>query len=146
MSEESVIQDNLTKLDLPASAVEWLCDLYAVIQLFDDVADGDKVERLDLNRVIWAALVGMNTNPFFAANSATLLPVMAAQIMKWQASDLAERTGNADARSYMWRAGFYEIVLMACHLVKGREWTDNNAALVLGMYGETLDEYMTEFS
>ena len=98
---------NLQKvLALPAPAIEWLLMLYGAIQVFDDVADGDAVERDDLNAAIWNTLVGMSQNTFWIANSQTLTPIVASMILKWQASDQAERSGKADSRSFVWRAGY----------------------------------------
>ena len=55
----------------------------------------------------------MPQNPFFARHAGTLLPVLSTMVLKWQASDRVEREGNADARSFTWRAGYYELVLIA---------------------------------
>ena len=136
------MKDALSTLDLPPQATAWLLDLWRVTQFFDDVADGDDFPRDDLDRALWAALIGMPANPFFMANCSTLLPVMAAQVLKWQASDKAERDGRADARSYTWRAGYYDVVLMVCHLCHGADFDPERA---LALYGETLPEYIKEF-
>jgi hypothetical protein len=119
--------------------------LWGAIQVFDDVADGDPVEREDLNAAIWNTLVGMNQNNFWAANSLTLAPVVATMILKWQGSDQAERAGNADARSYVWRAGYYDVVMMVVALCHGTKYATENAHLVMALYGETLEDYMKEF-
>ena len=144
-SAEPTLKQNFEGLGLPVAASEWLCDLFAVIQLFDDVADGGRITRDDLSRVVWASLVGMVSNSFWAANAATLTPVIAAQVMKWEASDLAEVAGKHDAKSFVWRAGYYDVVLMVCRIVHGAEWTAESSALVMNMYGESYDDYMKEF-
>lgn len=141
------LRENLQKgLSLPAPATEWLMMLYGVIQVFDDVADGDKVNRQDLNACIWNTLVGMNQNSFWIVNSQTLTPVVASMILKWQASDQAERAGRADARSFMWRAGFYDVVLMTVALCHGTDHATNVASDVLSIYGEKLEDYLREFN
>lgn len=137
---------NLQKvLALPAPAIEWLLMLYGAIQVFDDVADGDAVERDDLNAAIWNTLVGMSQNTFWIANSQTLTPVVASMILKWQASDQAERNGKADARSFVWRAGYYDVVLMTVALCHGTQHATERAQQVMELYGETLEDYMKEF-
>ena len=120
--------------------------LYEAIQVFDDVADGDPVNRQDLNATIWNTLVGMNQNSFWLVNSQTLTPVVASMILKWQASDQAERAGRADARSFMWRAGFYDVVLMAVALCHGSGHATNVASQVMSIYGEKLEDYLKEFN
>jgi hypothetical protein len=133
-------------LELPDAAVEWLLDVWRMIQMLDDVADGDPVSRDDLNAVIWAALVTMPANPFFLANAAALQTALAQLVLKWQASDDAERQGQADARSYMWRAGYYDLILLVVLLTKGHADAMKDAKTVMHLYGETLHEYLKEFS
>jgi len=132
-------------LALPAPAIDWLLMLFDAIQVFDDVADGDAVERDDLNAAIWNTLVGMSQNTFWIANSQTLTPVVASMILKWQASDQAERNGKADARSFVWRAGYYDVVLMTVALCHGTQRATETAQQVMELYGETLEDYLKEF-
>lgn len=139
------LKANLVNL-IPQAAVDWLLMVYQAIQVFDDVADGDEIKRDDLNAVIWNTLVGIGQNPFFIANSQILTPLVAAMILKWQASDTVERQGKADAKSFNWRAGYYDLVLMAVQITRGTEFATQNAHIVLGLYGENLDEYLGEFN
>jgi hypothetical protein len=127
-------------LALPAPAIDWLLMLYGAIQVFDDVADGDQVEREDLNAAIWNTLVGMNQNAFWIANSHSLAPIVATMILKWQASDQAERAGKADAKSFAWRAGYYDVVLMAMALCHGTQQATEKAQQVMELYGETFED------
>ena len=63
------LQKNLSQgLYLPPDAVKWLLDLFHAFQIFDDFADGDAVDRKDLNLLILNTLVGMQQNPFYMAN------------------------------------------------------------------------------
>lgn len=132
-------------LGLPPAATEWLLMLWSAIQLFDDIADGDPVGRRDLDAVIVNTLVLMPGNPFFAANSAQLLPVMMNAVLKWKASDSAERNGKADAKSFVWRASYYDVVLMVVTLCSGVQAAMNAADTVMMLYGETFTDYMKEF-
>lgn len=132
-------------LSLPPAAVEWLIMLWQVSQTFDDVADGDAVPRSELDACLWNVLVAMPQNAFFAAAAPVLLPVMASAILKWQASDFAERHGAADARSFVWRAGYYDVILMAVQLVHGPEKAIELAPAVMSLYGEKFEEYVKEF-
>lgn len=146
MRAEESLTENLQKvLLLPAPAVEWLMMLWQAIQVFDDVADGDKVERSDLNATIWNTLVAMGQNQFWQTNSPVLAPIVGAMILKWQASDTAEREGKADARAFVWRAGYYDVVLMAVQLCHGVEAATKVAHHVMALYGEEFEDYMKEF-
>jgi len=133
-------------LMLPRSAVDWLCQLYQSIQFFDDVADVDKFERKELDCAIWNLLVAMPQNEFFASHAKSLIPLIATQILKWQASDKSEKSGMADAKSFVWRAGYYDIVLFVVSLVHGHEAATNAAESILRIYGENLDGYLKEFN
>lgn len=140
------LKENLQRVfALPAPAIDWLLMLWNAIQVFDDVADGDPVEREDLNAAIWDTLVGMSQNAFWQANSSALTPIVATMILKWQASDQAERAGKADALSFGWRAGYYDVVLMAVALCHGTQQATKCASQVMELYGESFGEYLKEF-
>ena len=137
---------NLTdQLRLPTPVVDWLIALYDLIQLVDDVADGDPVDRQDLNRVLWDALVAMPQNPFFIKEAHQLVPVVATQVLKWQASDASEHDGRVDAKTFMWRAGYYDVVLLCVSLVHGPKVATDVSEQVLRLYGEDMTDYKKEF-
>lgn len=145
-SMRDILNRHLTDgLILPKAAVDWLLDFWDAIQFFDDVADNDAVTRAELNQALHAVLVGMPSNPFFIAHASSLLPAAATLIIKWQASDAAERAGEADARSYMWRAGYYDLIALATYLTHGHEVATEMARNSLGLYGESLEDYLKEF-
>lgn len=145
MEAEAALKSDFENLQINPEATLWLCDMWAVIQLFDDVADGDNIQREQLDRVIWSSLVGMNRNRFWIQNSLNLLPIIETMIFKWQASDQAERAGRVNEQSYMWRAGFYDLVLMVYYLCHGEHMARNQAEEVLSLYGEQYKEYSKEF-
>lgn len=132
-------------LALPSSACEWLLLVWRSIQTFDDFADGDEVKRADLDALIWNALVAMPCHPFFLAHAPALGGALSTAILKWQASDRAERDGYADARSFVWRASFYDVVLVVLNLCYGPTVAQSKAHIVMHLYGETLDDYLKEF-
>lgn len=142
----AILRQNFEALELPQDAADMLIQLWNAAQFFDDCADGGRIKRADLNRTLWDCLVGIQLNRFYANNSAMLIPVISVAIMKWQGSDAAERKGAADARSYMWRAGFYDLVMMACVIAHGPEKAATLADAVMSIYGETLADYMGEFA
>ena len=146
-SPEHWLRQNFTEvLRLPFDAVEWLIGAWHVSQVFDDMADGDAIERDCLDAAIMDALVNMPSNPFFQRNQSAILPVLAVAVLKWKASDTVERAGKPSAMSYAWRAGYYDLVLLAVHLTHGPEAAMNAAHLVMGIYGETFETYMAEMN
>jgi len=140
------LKENLEKVfALPPAAVEWLLSVYDAIQVFDDVADSDPVERSDLDATIWNTLVGMPSNQFFLQNASALIPALGTMILKWQASDKVEREGKADAKSFVWRAGYYDLVLLAVQLCHGVSAAHKVAHHVMDLYAETYEDYKKEF-
>lgn len=147
MTSEQKLQSLFTdRLNLPPDAVRWLLDLWAVIQTFDDVADKDDIPLATLHDAIWRALIAMPENPFYVSNASALLPVMANAFLKWVASDAAERANAADEKSFVWRASYYDVVLMVVLLVHGKDAAIQNAATVMSLYGEKYADYKAEFN
>lgn len=140
------LRKNLEALLIGSDAVDWLMDVWGAIHFFDDVADGEKPEEGALDHALYFCFIGFELNPFYAANRAWLAPVMSVQILKWQAANAVEKAGKADAKSYVWRAGYYDLVLMVCQCVHGAEATRKVAADILGLYGESLSDYLGEFA
>jgi hypothetical protein len=139
------LRTHFDSLMLPADAAEWLLMLWQSIQTFDDYADDDSVRREALDATIWNVLVAMPQNTFFSRHVTELAPLLGSMVLKWQASDRVEREGNASAQSYVWRAGYYELVLAAVRLCHGPVAAASVAHKVLGLYGEKLDDYLSEF-
>lgn len=131
-------------LSLSDEAVEWLLALWEVIQLFDDIVDGDAVDRDDVDAAIWNALVGMPGNVFYQRNAHVLIPLMSVAVLKWKASDQVERDGGACATSFVWRAGYYDIVLAVVQIEHGTQAAMDIGPVVLNLYGESLEQYMKE--
>lgn len=134
------LKSSFERLDLPADAVEWLLDVWDVCQLLDDACDGDEIGRGRAEAAAWAIFVRMPANTFWRANMANLMPVLAVQVLKWQAANEAEDEGEADARSYMWRAGYYDLVLLVCQICGLAQ----DPRFILSLYGETYFSYADE--
>ena len=137
-----MLKEALKKLDLESDAIDWLCSLYKIIQFIDDVQDGDKA---DVESGVWNSIVFFPTNGFFLRNIQYLSPILSVQILKWMASDEREREGKANAKTYMYRAGFYDVVMEVVLLTHGYKKAKNYAPIVMDTYGETLEDYIEEF-
>lgn len=140
-----MIEEPLKSLGLPDDAHEWLCSMWRVTQFLDDVADKDDISEDDFNNALWDIMLRMPANSFYRANVDALTPVIALQTIKWQASDAVEKSGLADERSYMWRAGFYDLVLMVCLLCSGSDIKSQKAVDALMIYGESYADYKEDF-
>jgi hypothetical protein len=144
------VRENLTvifrdMLELPPAAVAWLLDLWHVSQVFDDIADGDPVDREALDAAIYASLVDLPSNPFYLANASQLAPVLALNVLKWKGSDTAEREGRADEKSFVWRAAYYDTIMLAVLICHGPKAAIQAADKVMSLYGESFADYRKEF-
>jgi hypothetical protein len=138
------LEQHLTQsLDLPQPAADWLLDLWRVIQVFDDVHDGDPAGPV--MPALWAALVSMPGNPFYLSNAAALQAAVATAVLKWHAANEAEDAGEADERSFVWRAAYYDVVLLVVLLCHGQAEALRLAPFVMLMYGEPFADYREEF-
>lgn len=138
------LAQNLSEF-LPPDAVAFLIKVWDLIQFLDDWVDGDAVDRDDKDRTIWLALVGLPGDPFLSAHAATLLPVLASMVLTWKASDTVERQGRELEKAYVWRAGFYDVVLQTAMVVHGVDFAMKNAHDILCLYGEPYEAYAGEF-
>ena len=128
-------------LGLPAEAVGFLLKLWTAIQFVDDVQDGDPPDR----EALYTVLLDLPLDPFLAAHRGILAPVLVTQWHKWQAANTVEHDREADARSYGWRAGYYDVVLCVAAICLPRERVEEIATRILRLYGETLADYLKEF-
>ena len=134
------MQSHFDALGIPAAAQSWLLDLWNLIGVFDDAADGDPASH-DVSRAVWSVFATMPLNDFYRQYAAILQPVLVLQILKWEAANEVESKGLANEKSYVWRAGYYDAVLMVCHLCGIK----NAGHAVMEMYGETYAEYREGF-
>jgi hypothetical protein len=72
---------------------------------------------------------------------------MANAYLKWRAAEEVERNKLADQyeKSFVWRAGFYDVVLQCVLLVHGSVKAAGLAPHVMALYGERLEDYKKEF-
>ena len=140
-----IIKEQLTLLELPQDAIVWLMHLYEVIQAFDDIKDSDLLDDNKLYELIFNSMVSMPTNSFYLSNIVALTSLVNLQILKWIASNKLEQDMQANEKSFMWRAGYFDIVLHVVFLCKGFNFAKKNAHLILSIYGENLIDYLKEF-
>ena len=94
---------------------------------------------------VLSALVSMPGNPFYQAHAPALQAAVATAILKWHAANVAEAAGKADERSYIWRAAYYDVVLLVTLLCHGKEYALRMAPTIMLMYGEPFADYREEF-
>jgi hypothetical protein len=140
------LRRNFEQLGLSSCAIEWLLMLWQAMQVIDDIVDGDPVTRDDGIMAGFNMLCAMPGHPFFQRNSTMLLPVMALQYAKWKASDDSERAGERNAMSFVWRAGYYDVVMLCVQIEHGTSAAMDIGQSVMALYGETYGDYLKEAS
>jgi hypothetical protein len=135
----------LDYLSLQGAPRQLMLDVWSLIQVFDDAEDGDAIDSIELDRAMWAALVGLPSNEFFVQYRKELTGIIAVQILKWRAATQAEALNAADERSFLWRAGYFDILMFVYALVHGKDIASRNAMDVMSRYDETYEEYKKEF-
>jgi hypothetical protein len=143
--EYNSINGMLDYLGIQAEPRQLMLDIWALFQVFDDAEDGDQIDKEELDRALWASLVSMPSNEFFVRFRKELAGIISVQIFKWRAANQAEQSGNADERSFVWRAGYFDILMYVYALVHGKDKATVNASDVMGRYIETFKEYKKEF-
>lgn len=143
---KAIFASSFDSLMLPPAAKEWLLDLSDVIQAMDDWYDDDKeVSKDSKQEAIYKALVLLPSNPFYLQFSNVLSPVLSNAILKWSGANSKEANGTADAKSYMWRASFYDVILAVVSIVHGPFQAMQVSAHIANLYGESFEEYLKEF-
>jgi hypothetical protein len=137
----------LKSLSLTNEAEVWLLDLWQTIQGLDDWYDNDPILPIEKVTVIHNCLVGLHGNPFFLQNSSRLLPILNNFILKWCGANQIEEEGLNEhlPKAYMWRAGFYDVVLEVVSIVHGFTVAAQSSSYILKLYGESFDSYKKEF-
>lgn len=146
LTQQELLVDQLEKLDFPNDAIHFLVSVWDLSQFFDDVVDNPaEIGRHQANDALWDCFVKLPTNTFYLKHQYTLTGCIIPFLMKWQASDSAERAGRANEQSYMWRAGFYDVVLTCFTILKGPRDAAIYAETIMNLYNETYEEYKKEF-
>jgi hypothetical protein len=145
MTPHEALSMHFNKLQLPEYAQTWLIDLWDIIQGLDDWYDGDEVTPQSKEETIYKALVLFPSNPFYLQCASQLAPIMSNMVLKWSAANKKEMDGTADAKSFAWRASYYDVILEVVRIVHGPWKALEISDYVANMYGEDYTEYLKEF-
>jgi hypothetical protein len=143
---EKNLFDHLNYLNIPAAAQEWLLMLFRATQGLDDWYDGDKVEKRDIENYVYLLLVQFPSNPFYMYYQKELTPILSNYVLKWTGANALEAKGEQLHKSFMWRAGFYDVVLEVVRIVHGPQVAIAASEYVVKMYGENLEDHIKEFT
>ena len=128
------------------SAISLSMMLVDVSQVWDDIIDGDTVSNDDVNRVFRYLIYDIPLNPVYR-----LIPSMPDHLLniylKWRDATAMEAEEKPDLeKTYMLRAGLYDIFSLIAYHLCGDEWARQIGPEVRKLYGETLDDLKGELN
>lgn len=131
------------------SAIEWARMLWDTIQLWDDIYDGDEVDKNHLNLVMLNTMTKMTTNLFYLRHVSKLSAQLESCILQWITANRYEEVEDQDIggyeRAFILRAGYYSMMHYITYLIGGLAWADQHSTEIWSSYGETFEQYLKEF-
>jgi hypothetical protein len=145
LSARDTLADAFNSYEFPADASAFLLKVWDAIQFLDDIKDKDGPDDVDAG--IYNLIVALPSDRFLAANQAVLSGALATAYHKWQAANVVESVRDATQldKTYMWRAGYYDVIVTVAALCLPRERVDAIAPHILMLYGESRESYLQEF-
>lgn len=131
------MHEHIASFGFTPAAESFICTIWDLIQFFDDVEDKDPVQ-MPVHEAVTLAMVRLPMNQFYQQWMATLSPAITLAIEKWQMSNEMEAYQCGDARSFMWRAAFYDVLANVC-IIEGKP-----VRAALALYGEQFETYLQE--
>lgn len=126
------------------AAVNFATQMWEAMQDWDDLEDEGKTDH---NRLLAWMMIDKEYHPFFAPNAHILRPAMLQVYLKWSASNVLDRGSRLDvAKSYMLRAGYYDVLHLIAYIVGGHDWAVSVGPEIYREYIETPDEIWSEFN
>lgn len=142
--EAVALRQAFQKWGLPPEASVFLLKVWDAIQFLDDVKDGHAHENPDAG--IYTLIFALPFDPFLAHHRSILEGAFVTAYHKWQAANRieAEQDRSQLDKAYIWRAGYYDLVLLVVSLCMPREETEVIAPEVMKLYGESREDYVKE--
>ena len=127
------------------AAIDFAASLWTVCQEWDDLEDEGKAQNHNA-LLSWLAF-GKEYTPYFAANSHLLRPVMLSSYLQWRAANVLDNGNRQDVeKSYMLRAGIYQVWHMMAWIAGGDDWASECGPEIYRTYGETVDSLWSEMN
>lgn len=124
-----------------ADAVQFASLLWSATQEWDDVKDEGQAPSDAL--MFWLSF-GMEVDPFYSRFAHLMRPCLMSSYLRWQASNVLDHEPDQVAKSYMLRAGIYDVWHMMAFIVGGHDWAVEIGPAIYREYGETVDELRKE--
>jgi len=127
-------------------AVRVSLELVELVNIWDDLIDGDAVTPAEINAAFLAALCEIGGSYLWDHTAAEIARL---QFFKWVASNAIEANPEADrtmrVKAFMLRAGFFDLFYHFAYKLHGMGWAEEVAPLIAVWYGETVEDHDREF-
>jgi hypothetical protein len=127
------------------SAVEFVLDLFRIVELWDDLVDNDnEITPKDVNKAFHAALITLPRNGFYHANFTLLNPIIEAGIFDWHTANHFEKKKENLETAFGLRCTLQSTIVLSARIVGGDEWAQTVSHEIRSL-GETWAEYAYGF-
>ena len=102
-------------------AVQCFLDISNIAEVWDDLADGDVAQPLDVDRAFVGMMIGLNDDRFFLANREKVLSALIITLNGWMDANALMSSEEKDDRikAYMLRNLGLELVPLFIYLTQG---------------------------
>lgn len=134
-----------------SDAAAFLIDTVRTCHVWDDLIDQDNaVSPEEISAAFFHALVGMPSNPFYAANFSYLFPLVSNAITNWFVANDMERApeNKLDTEiAFIIRSEYVNLVIETARLCGGHAWAKEVAARIRRItHFEGYDKYLSHLA
>jgi hypothetical protein len=126
------------------SAIQYCISIWRICHFWDDLIDCDPVTDEETNNAFTAAMVEINSNPFFIKNRSALNGMVSLIISNWHVANEYEANKQNIEKAYMLRAQLYNLPVMCAFLIGGQGWANQVAKNSWDFYGESFNDFQSE--
>lgn len=128
-------------------SIEFCISLLEVLHVWDDLVDKDNpLTSEEINKAFITAIFGLQNYPLWF--TAGLNHLLLNTFLKWRdANEIEQNPLSSDddlSKSYMLRAGLYDIFAVIAYHLFGDEWAREVGPKIRLLYGEKLKDYIEE--
>lgn len=139
--------DYILKGDI--NAIRFCHAFVAVIHVWDDLYDGDKVvDKKTMNEMFRVILVDIPKNSFYKKHIDVLTTMIQSVILQWYDANVVEEQNEKKIehlrQTYMLRAGVMNLISYCAFLVGGIDWYNQISLYMRDMYKEDFVSYVEE--
>ena len=131
-------------------AVNWFLQFCDIAELFDDIVDQDKeISEERAVRALYACVVDMPSNPFFAQHAPRLVPIFSTWITSWVVANKLEKNPTEKNLhiSFILRNLYTMTLNSVIEITRGRQAMLDTSMEILEFFGhESFQDYSSEFS